>query len=369
MKLLPILFLLPTVCTAFDGPGKGYTIKGNIAGMQSGTAYLSHTWKEKEITDSVAVVNGAFTFKGVTPEPLIYTLKLSGNKQAASFFVENLPMTVTADKDSLFKAKVTGSREQDIFKEFYNVRWKIVTETAGGIYRRIDSVTEKGKVKMDEPTRKAFDKEWAFVEKLNDSVITEYVKTYPDAIASAVVVHDRYIAYPYPDRAEALWPVFTKKVQQSFYGKQIKAAVELAAKTAIGKTAPEFAMADSTGKMIKLSNFRGKYVLVDFWASWCGPCRKENPNVVKAYQAYHDKGFEIIGVSLDSKKEAWLKAIAADGLTWTHVSDLKGWQNTAAAAYGVKSVPASFLLDKDGKIVGKGLRGEELHKKLESLLN
>lgn len=369
MKLLPVFFLLPVVCTAFDGPGKGYTIKGNITGMRSGMAYLSHTWEKETITDSVAIVDGAFIFKGVTPAPLIHTLQLSGSKQQANFFVENKPMTVTADKDSLFKAKVTGSPEQDIFRKFYDVKWKIVTAKAGDIYRRLDSAGQKGKVKIDEETRKSFDKDWAELDKLNDSVINDFVRTYPDAIATAIIVHDRYIAYPYPEKAEEVFPLLSKRVRQSSYGKMIKENVDLAAKTAVGRTAPEIIMADSTGKMVKLSDFRGKYVLVDFWASWCGPCRKENPNVVKAYQAYHDKGFEILSVSLDSKKDAWLKAITADGLTWTHVSDLKGWQNEAAAAYGVKSVPASFLLDKEGKVVGKGLRAEALHEKLKSLLN
>lgn len=127
-------------------------------------------------------------------------------------------------------------------------------------------------------------------------------------------------------------------------------------------------MADTTGKHVTLSSLRGKYVLVDFWASWCGPCRKENPNVVAAYQKYHDKGFEILGVSLDDKKNLWEKAINADKLSWYHVSDLKGWRNQAAGLYMVKSVPSSFLLDKDGKIIAKNLRGEALHRKLAELL-
>jgi len=139
-------------------------------------------------------------------------------------------------------------------------------------------------------------------------------------------------------------------------------------KVAIGKPAIDFTANDTEGKPVKLSDHYGKYLLVDFWAAWCGPCRKENPNLVKAYHKYKDKGFDVFGVSLDRTKEAWLKAIAKDELTWTQVSDLKYWHSEPAALYGVRAIPANFLLSPDGKIVGKNLTGEELHKKLEELL-
>ncbi len=130
----------------------------------------------------------------------------------------------------------------------------------------------------------------------------------------------------------------------------------------------DFTQNDVNEKPVSLSSLRGKYVLVDFWASWCGPCRQENPNVVKAFNQYKDKGFTVLGVSLDQKKEPWLKAIEKDQLTWTHVSDLKYWQNEVAVQYGINAIPASFLLDPNGRIIGKNLRGEALTKKLAELM-
>jgi peroxiredoxin len=137
--------------------------------------------------------------------------------------------------------------------------------------------------------------------------------------------------------------------------------------TAIGQPAPEFTQITADGKPVALSSFKGKFTLVDFWASWCGPCRAENPNVVKAYGRYHSKGFAILGVSLDDKKEDWEAAIKKDKLPWTQVSDLKGWQNSAAQRYGVRGIPMNFLLDKEGKIIGKGLHGEDLQNKLADI--
>lgn len=348
----------------------GFSIHGTITDLPSGKVYLSHENEQKEtITDSANIVNHNFEFKGFSTEPTFYTLYLSKKQGGANFLVENKKLTFTAKKDSLYKATIKGSAIYDTYMSFFNVDWKPITAKAGDIYQRLDKAEKEGEFKADSSLRKSFDEEFAALNVLNDTVVNRYVRKNRNSIAAAMVILDRYINYPYFDNARALMPLLSKEVQQSSFGKQIYAALALDEKTATGKAAPIFSMADTAGKMVSLADFKGKYVLVDFWASWCGPCRKENPNVVAAYQIYHDKGFEILGVSLDSSKDAWLKAIAKDGLKWTHVSDLKGWKNTAAAIYGVKSVPASFLIGPDGKVIGKDLRGAALQEKLASLFS
>ena len=149
---------------------------------------------------------------------------------------------------------------------------------------------------------------------------------------------------------------------------QVKPQLEALKKTAIGQVAPDIELTTPDGKKVKPSDFRGKYLLLDFWASWCMPCRRENPNVVRMYKKYKDKGFEILGISLDRDKNKWIQAIKSDGLVWHHGSDLKGWQSEAAKLYGVSSIPNTFLLDKEGRIIAKGLRGPTLEQKLKELL-
>jgi len=199
-----------------------------------------------------------------------------------------------------------------------------------------------------------------------------FIKAHPGYIASAEALKDA-VGY-LPDDIRIYDKVFnglSTAVQKSAAGMAVKKTIDAFMVVRIGAEAPLFTQPDTAGHAVNLKDFRGKYVLIDFWASWCGPCREENPNVVKAYQRYKDKNFTILSVSLDKtdKKDAWIKAINDDGLAWNHVSDLKFWDNAVAKMYAVRSVPQNFLIDPKGKIVAANLRGEELSEKLQELLH
>ncbi|MBC8985009.1 AhpC/TSA family protein [Pedobacter sp. N36a] len=373
LKALPILpltaILLCAGLQSFAQNGK-YVLKGNLAHL-TGKVYLGHEVNGSPVkVDSTTLVNGEFVFKGAVRSPEFYNLTHKGLKYPIQFILENSAITVTKPADSLARIEIKGSAAYDVYMGFYNAPWKEITTKAGTIYGKIDKAEAAAKAagtKVDSLTRAGFDQEFAALDLQNRTAVKEYISKYPSSAGSAAIIYDRFIAYPNYPAATELFAALTKEAQQSSIGASITKSIAIDAKTAKGKPAPAFSMSDKDGKIVHLSDFKGKYVLIDFWASWCGPCRKENPNVVAAYKKYHDQGFEIIGISLDSNKEAWLKAVDKDGLTWTQVSDLKGWQCATASTYGVKAVPASFLIDPNGKVVGKDLRGEELNKTLADL--
>jgi peroxiredoxin len=341
----------------------GYTIDGTITGADSGWVLLKKREEGKMITtDSVQAKQGKFLLTGKVEMPEVFYLKLANVDGAFPFFIENGAITMKVYADSIDKSSVTGSVSQDMFIAFqkeesvYNAKLEALYTDYMNAKKTNDTIGAKvADVASDS------------VQKALSTFTKEYIlKNGKSVVAAYLAVRNAY-AFTLED-LKAINKAMNPSIANSPYVKTLAERETILEKVQVGQPAPEFTLNDSTGKPVSLSSFKGKVVLVDFWASWCGPCRAENPNVVAAYKKFNSKGFTVFGVSLDTDKGKWQEAVAKDGLTWTHVSDLIGWKNAAAKQYGVMSIPANFLIDKEGKIIGSSLRGEDLVKKLEEVL-
>ena len=356
-RFLAILLLVPFALSA----QKKFSISGSIDGLPDGsTVSLSDANKPEDTLAKASVQKGAFQLNGSVSEANLYQLNFDAVQKKSLLFIGNEKVNIDGNINAVQDIAVTGSKVHDdfeLFKKTFNPLFQELT-AMGQRLSRTPSLTKSDSA-MDAYRRQ--------LEKIKVEV-DKFVASHQNSpVSPFVLVVTSEIEQDLPT-IERRYAQLNKNVQNGFYGKIIKQQLDEKKAGAIGSEAIEFTQADPDGKQVALSSFRGKYVLVDFWASWCRPCREENPNVVRAYNKFKDKNFTVLGVSLDNNRQPWLKAIKADELSWTQVSDLKGWNNEAAARYNIQAIPQNFLIDPSGKIIAKNLRGPDLESRLCELL-
>ncbi len=356
-KVLLLLCIIPLGLLAQKSDS--FTINGTLKGMLDKTELVL---KNEEISpEPLAIVKShgnQFTMTGRITEPGMYFIQPKDAQQKLMIFLDASTITVEGDFVKLQTAKVTGSATHNDFNSFntiFNPLFSSLTTIAQQLNKGVKD--ENGEI------RKQYETLVATVNSKTDQFIAEH---YMSAVAPFVVLVTMQLE---PDMLihEARLNMISPKAKENYFGRVALKTIDDSRFGAIGSMAADFTQKDVNDKDIALSSFKGKYVLLDFWASWCGPCRQENPNVLRAYQKFKDKNFTVLGVSLDRAKDPWLKAIKDDRLEWTHVSDLKFWSNEVAVKYKIQSIPQNYLLDPSGVIIGKNLRGEELQSRLEEL--
>jgi peroxiredoxin len=368
IRMKKVLLAIFSVAMLVACQPKSYEITGTLEGATSERVIIKKLRKGQPVNvDTTEMVDGTFRFTGSVEAPELYILTVDGKQQPAVFFVSNDKINVTGNVDQLTEAKFTGSEMTDLLMQF--------NEGVPGQDRskELQQEFQMAYMSKDQDKQKLLQEEMQSIMEDQRAYFKNFVDENVGNVCGLFLAGQMAPSMELEQMRELI-AKFEPAMAEHVYFKEMKELLgpleeyeKAQAATAEGAVAPDFTLPTADGSEATLSQFRGKYVLVDFWASWCQPCRKENPNVVKAFKEFNAKGFEVISVSVDRDEAAWKKAIEEDGLTWTQV--IANDESGVAKTYAIQSIPSTFLLDKEGKIIAKNLRGDALEAKLAELLN
>ena len=359
MKYIRIIIISLTILISCQDKSitKGYSINGIAKNVSDSTKVLLYLYPKMDvISDSTIVINEEFQFKGNVSRPRLAHLRIIKSRDDRTFWLENQKIDFIGQKGNFSESKINGSDTQ---KES-----EVLLERKDSIFKEM----ERLEAMVTDSNR---DSLFVIYEKMQDVEIEinkKFIQDYPDSYESLTRLNWSKERMASEETAK-MFSQLNSELQSTEEGKAIAEFIANNKNLKIGDRFVDIEQPDINGQMVKLSKIQGRYTLIEFWASWCGPCRSFNPELVEQYKMYNDKGFEIFGISLDNDKEKWKKAIEKDGLIWENVSDLKGNNNEAAMIYGVRDIPDNFLIDDNGIIIARFIRGEKLQKKLKQLFN
>ena len=372
MKKITLLALLTlSIISCNNLKDNEFLISGTANGIENGKKVFVEIQDENGVIakDTGVIENGKFELKGSTDNIDLGFIRIENEKINLPIILEEGKIKINIVKDSLQKSTIEGTFNNDKFQKFNNESVAIL-EKVKKFEKENNPKMQKALAAKDTVTVNKIKKEYQnFQNDMND-YSKAFIKNNPDAFISVLLL-ENFLMREYIPATEikSFYDKLDKKLVNTKSAQNIKKTLDLMLAVVVGKPAPKFSAKSPEGKLISLDESLGKVTIVDFWASWCAPCRKENPNVVALYNEYHSKGLNIIGVSLDQDATKWKDAIAKDNLSWIHVSNLKYWDEPIGKQYGISSIPATFILDAKGNIVAKDLRGDALRAKVKELLD
>jgi peroxiredoxin len=357
MKSIFIILIFSPFIVLAQTEAKGFIVSGKLTGVADGTEIKLIRNGESIEFARTTIQKGSFILKGSVKEPVLCFLFIGDNKPV-ELYLENSKITVNKAKDQPEKYIINGSATDKDFQKFL--------KTFLPLFQQLSSLSNSVNTMVPGPDRDSLMSIYTSTQKDIQNQIDKFIAANPHSMVSPFVLNVTSQFYDDPVLLEKRFNQLDAIVRNSDGGQQLAQIIANNKIGAIGTQSLDFIQPDTAGNPVSLSSFHGKYVLVDFWASWCGPCRGENPNVVENFNKFKDKNFTVLGVSLDrpGQKDKWIEAIKKDNLTWTHVSDLQFWNNAAAQLYHIQAIPRNLLLDPDGKIIAKNLRGTALQAKL-----